>query len=158
MTGAELEARLLSAGIAASVKTNEHRDAREDGAFDTLTLHLPDGSITIGAVGENAYDVWLEASNEPASAAPPLVEVTPGKHTDDIPLEQIVAGLPYQADDVNAAYERLRPFLNGYPQPMIDTRRLRIANGTASDADRYDVAVEDALIGSLRRLGFVPIP
>lgn len=68
MTGADLEARLLSAGIAASVKTNEHRGAheREDGAFDTLTLHLPDGSITIGAAGENAYDVWLEASNEPA--------------------------------------------------------------------------------------------
>lgn len=70
MTGAELEARLLSAGIAASVAIADYRAPHEvaDGLFDTLTLHLPDGSITIGAIGDNAYDLWLEANNAPATA------------------------------------------------------------------------------------------
>lgn len=88
MNGADLEARLLSAGIAATVTIAEHRHPHEleDGAFDTLTLHLPDGSISIEAVGENAYDVWLEAGNAPTTEATQCCSRTQPHRARDLPL------------------------------------------------------------------------
>lgn len=52
----------------------------------------------------------------------------------------------YSREQLNAAWQRLLPYIEGYPEPMIDTRRLRIANGTASQEDIEEVGAEDYLI------------
>lgn len=71
MTADELVAALESVGVHATVTTSEHRTAgeREEGVFDVLTLHLPNGSIAIGAGAEDAYDAWVEAHPAPSVAA-----------------------------------------------------------------------------------------
>lgn len=57
---------------------------------------------------------------------------------------------PPTEQEIVAARERLQPYLDGYPEPMIDTRRLRIANGTATDDDRRQVQAEDWVIREQR--------
>lgn len=58
----------------------------------------------------------------------------------------------FTAEELGEAFRRLRPYLNGHPEPMIDARRLRIANDTATDADRRAVAAEDHMIAVIRRV------
>lgn len=53
--------------------------------------------------------------------------------------------------ELATARERLAPYFAGYPEPMIDTRRLRIANGQASEKDRREVAAEDYVIREWKR-------
>lgn len=69
--------------------------------------------------------------------------------------ETSAGGRPTDAE-LEAARARLEPYLNGYPQPMIDTRRLRIANGTASEQDRREVDAEDQVVRDLRAAGALP--
>jgi effector-binding domain-containing protein len=58
-------------------------------------------------------------------------------------------------DEIEAAYKRLKPYIDGYPEPMIDARRLRIANGTASDQDKREIAAENEVIRRLKSVNMI---
>lgn len=60
-------------------------------------------------------------------------------------------------EELVAAFKRLEPYLNGYPQPMIDARRLRIANGSASEQDRREIAAENVVVKRLKTQGLIPL-
>jgi hypothetical protein len=49
-------------------------------------------------------------------------------------------------EELSAARKRLAPYRAGYPEPMIDSRRMRIANGTASEKDKREICAEDQVI------------
>ena len=53
-------------------------------------------------------------------------------------------------EELAAAKKRLQPYLAGYPEPMIYTRRLRISSGTASEQDRREVNAENHVLRELR--------
>lgn len=61
---------------------------------------------------------------------------------------------------IERAKKRLAPYLAGYPEPMIDARRLRIANGTATERDHDEIQAEDHVLrelkNSLRELATPP--
>lgn len=54
-------------------------------------------------------------------------------------------------EELEAAKRRLEPYLRGYPEAMIDSRRLRIANGTATEDDHRQVEAENHVLRELRR-------
>lgn len=68
------------------------------------------------------------------------------------------AAKPPTAEELEAARVRLEPYFKGYPQPMIDARRLRISGGTAAEQDYREIAAEDAIIREFARplLGLSP--
>jgi hypothetical protein len=55
-------------------------------------------------------------------------------------------------EELDAALERLLPHYGGYPQPIIDSRYLRIANGRGSEMDHRTVAAEEIVIKILGSL------
>jgi hypothetical protein len=55
----------------------------------------------------------------------------------------------------DAAFERLIPYVEGYPYPMIDARRLRIKARQASHKDLLEIAAEDAVLADLREAGMI---
>lgn len=60
---------------------------------------------------------------------------------------------PPTIEELEMAHKRLQPYIDGYPQPMIDARRLRISNGTASEQDRREIAAENQVIRELKAGG-----
>ncbi len=61
-----------------------------------------------------------------------------------------VQTLSNETAELLAARKRLQPYLDGYPEPMIDARRLRIANGTASEQDKREIRYEDQVLREIR--------
>lgn len=57
----------------------------------------------------------------------------------------------FTAEELGEAFRRIRPYLNGYPEPMIDSRRLRMANGTATPEERRAVAAEEHVLAVVRQ-------
>jgi hypothetical protein len=60
--------------------------------------------------------------------------------------EEIRRGWPPTPGELEAARKRLDPYLRGYPEPLIDARRLRLSNGTASEQERREIRAEDVVI------------
>lgn len=104
--------------------------------------------------------VWLNVEIGPES---PYTNEEPGKshaHMTLAQAEQLRDQLDYlihnhyqvesptgppTKTEIAAARERLSPYLKGYPEPMIDTRRMRIGNGVASERDKREIAAEDVV-------------
>lgn len=70
------------------------------------------------------------------------------KDKDPIPERKSVA--PTQEELVDAR-KRLQPYLEGHPEPMVDTRRMRIANGNPTEQDVREVNAEDQVLRELRQ-------
>lgn len=57
---------------------------------------------------------------------------------------------PPTPEQIETARERLAPYINGYPTPMIDTRYMRVANGTATQEEMDAVAAEEIVWAEVR--------
>ncbi len=61
--------------------------------------------------------------------------------------------LPYTNPDMEAARKRLLPFLKGYPSPMIDARKLRMATKQGTAQDHREISCETKVIADWRSVG-----
>jgi hypothetical protein len=56
-------------------------------------------------------------------------------------------------EELTAARKRLKPYLDGYPQPMIDIRYLRKTKGTASEQELREIEAEQYVLRLMRIMG-----
>jgi hypothetical protein len=87
-----------------------------------------------------APDGWLDEPHHVADrgSAIDALDLDDPRHPDGL-----------TAADIETA-RALKPYLEGYSEPMIDARRLRISTGTASEQDRRDIAAEDFVLRERR--------